>query len=88
MNDSRYEETRERRERPTGPERITIRWAGKTEVVDVVKRFKNGRIKVEVPDRGDAWEPGHRYGWVRPTEYMTVEPWQVVEEESHEPAEG
>lgn len=59
-------------------ETITIRWAGTTARVGVLKRYKNGRIRVEMLTNGWAGRPGTVY-----RETMTIEPWQEITEESH-----
>lgn len=59
------------------PERIRVRWAGRVVTVDVVRRFKNGRIRVEHYPNGTGYKGG-RFGTPTKPERMTVEPWQVV----------
>ena len=44
-------------------ERITVRWAGGTHDVAVLKRFKNGKIKVRV--QAGRWLGGRAVAWVK-----------------------
>jgi hypothetical protein len=54
---------------------ITVRWAGETVRAGVVKRFKNGKIKVRV--RGGRWVGG-RAGSSSNDTIVTIEPWQEI----------
>ena len=56
-------------------ERITVRWAGGTHDVAVLKRFKNGKITVRV--QAGRWLGG-RAGTTSSDVIVTVEPWQVL----------
>lgn len=55
-------------------EYITIRWAGDEHRVRVLRRYKNGKIRVE---RILPWQGG-RPGTIN-IATMSVEPWQVVD---------
>lgn len=59
-------------------EHIDIRWAGTVVRVRVLRRYKNGRIRVEMLTNGWVGRPGtvHR-------ETMTVEPWQEVKQKEN-----
>jgi hypothetical protein len=58
-------------------EQITVRWAGEVRRARVVKRFKNGKIRVEaLRGRWTGGRPGSSTEGIR----VTVEPWQVVPE--------
>ena len=59
-------------------ERINVRWAGEVHPARVLRRYKNGRIRVEV--QTNVGTLGGRPGTVR-TETMTIEPWQEIHEE-------
>jgi hypothetical protein len=56
-------------------EQIKVLWAGKVREAYVVKRFKNGKVQVQIT-RG-RWLGG-RPGSSVPGERVTVEAWQVV----------
>lgn len=64
----------------TDAERIRIRWAGTIVTATVLRRFANGRIRVEV-QTSTGWTPGHRYGHTAKPERFTIDPWQVVTDE-------
>lgn len=60
-------------------EKIRVRWAGQIREVIVLKRFKNGKIRVQVTR---AQNFGGRPGSLGRPENVTIEPWQVVKDES------
>lgn len=60
-------------------ERISIRWAGTVVQAEVLRRFKNGRIRVEITPAPRVSGQGFgRPGTPARTERMTIEPWQEV----------
>lgn len=60
-------------------EKITVLWAGARREVTVVKRFKNGKVKVQVSRARNFGRPG---AVPKGAEVVTVEPWQIVPEEA------
>lgn len=56
-------------------ERITVRWAGQVCSAHVLKRFKNGKVRVEIS--AGRWVGGKPGSSSRPTR-VTVEAWQIV----------
>lgn len=56
-------------------ETITVLWAGQRRRATVIKRFKNGKVKVQVTRARNFGRPGSV-----PTgaEVVTVEPWQII----------
>jgi len=60
-------------------EYLTVRWAGSVHRVKVLRRFKNGKIRVEVYRAQNLYG---RPGSVGRPVNVTIEPWQVLPDEA------
>jgi len=64
----------------TGDEYVQVRWADKVVTARVLRRFKNGKVRVEfTPFPNTGGYVRGRPGTPAKVESMTVEAWQIVE---------